>query len=113
MSQKCGRTVEVTEECNGHVTTPTQLVEICMDWQDETIRAIYFLTGEMMTKDTAASVHLCEQALKSLGHPASLAMDISHLLLTKEEEVRYKELFRTIVERLYEEKYVCPHIIMP
>ena len=83
---------------------PSQLVS--MNWQRETAIAVFYEIGHEMSVDSA--LILCQDVLSCLGHNVALASDISHLILTKQEEIRYKELFRAIVCRLYEERYVKP-----
>ena len=83
----------------------TSVIEVNFDWQEETISTVFFSSGLLISKDTPSTVHLCREALQTMGLSHELSSDITVMYLTKEEESQYKYLFRTIVLRLYEERY--------
>ena len=85
---------------------------VSMNWQQETATAVFYEIGHKM--DTDSALILCQDVLSCMGHNVGLASDITHLILTKQEEIRYKELFRAIVCRLYEERYAKPlDLVLP
>ena len=105
------RTVEMVEK--EEIETPEHIIkDVCFDWQEETIKAVYFSTGLLITKDSDTTVGLCQDALESMGLSVEKALEITHMKLTKREEKRYKLLFQTIVCRIHDERYVSAHILI-
>ena len=99
------------QECEQH--TEEVKTSYCFDWQEEAIKAVFFLTGDLLTKDSDQTLELCRKALKILGHTnTDIAMEISHLSLTAEEADTYRKLFKAIIQRLFEERYGNPHILL-
>ena len=116
MSRTCSKTfshtvdskpIEVTEKYE--IADP--LVEFDMDWQEVTISTVFFSTGLMMTRDSQEALSLCQTALSCMGYRNGLASEITRLVLTEKERKVHKKLFKTIVSRLHDERYVKPLLI--
>ena len=85
--------------------TSDPVVDTSVDWQEQTIRAVFFCTGDLLTKDTVITINLCRDALETLGYRSSLVLETSHLPLTIFEGKLFFDMFQTVVRRLYEDRY--------
>ena len=83
-----------------------QLEDVTFDWQEEVVRAIFFYSGDLVYKDSVTTVSICRDALECLGHSGIKVLEITHLRMTKIEELQYRSLFHTIVRRLFDDRYV-------
>ena len=106
MSQKCAR-----EEEDSSSSTP-EVLDVTFDWLEETVSTVFFSSGQLVFKDSPYTIRLCKEALRTMGHSMDLSSQTITLRLTKEEETHYKQLYRAIVYRLHEERYVDMHLVL-
>ena len=107
MSQKCAR----EEESESSSSNPGVL-DVTFDWLEETVSTVFFSSGQLVFKDSPYTIRLCKEALRTMGHSMDLSSQSTTLKLTKEEETHYKQLYRAIVYRLHEERYVDMHLVL-
>ena len=107
-SGKGGNGVNTTTAVPYSLVVPKDPASI--DWQAEAIKAIFFNSGELYSKDSVTIVTICRDALQSLGLNLQLTWDVSHFQMTAEEVEIYRQLFCRIVSRLYDAGYTSQHV---